>query len=202
MDIPEASPDPGSADRSRASLGRRSAAAAGSQADAMHCAAAFSEAYRQAVAAVPWRHCGHHGADRRFRSSWCFRTRRAGCRPDLVPRWAHRFTEPAAADAAKHKSWCSETTRFSVTRRTVCPVDLSVQDLAASHDPLAPTVAERARDRLPIRQAVTAIWRPGRDRPIQQAGDACRADLAAESCCSVPTRSTAAPGRLPYSQSW
>ncbi len=186
------------ADRSRANSGRSFDRRGGGgwlcrQADRYEHAAAFQASAKQPsprpVLLATLRY--QYGKRPTIRSSWCFSERDEQGVAQLT--WFGGRTaslEPALPMLQSMESWCRSFNASSVTGRTVCRSDRSVQDLAAHPTILAWLRRSGPRPRTDSRRR-RCIWH-GRaeNRPIQRAGDA-PGWPGSRSCCSAPTRACA-----------
>lgn len=128
----------------------------------------------------PHRH--HRRAAGQFGQVGVLRTRRRRRAPaDLVPGWAHRLAEPAVADAAEHgRGGARGAAVHRGSPGRAAGVDLPVQDLDSPHHLARNHDGGTRGDGTAIRRrGHRDLGRPGRDRPLQRAGDARAADLAA-----------------------
>ena len=151
--------------------------------EAEHYAAAFSEAYKQAVTPTDAINdiaifegltdnsvklvLSDHNYDDTARLTWYLGGRTASL-------------ESIAADAAI--DGCGSARRATIHRhsaRRIAGVDLPVQDHAATDDHAGVGGSGAGSDRETFRRrGHRDLGRPRRDRPFQRAGDACRTDLA------------------------
>ena len=154
------------------------------RADAEHYSVAFPEVYRQAF--TPHDAIGDIAIieqlqDNSVKLVFADGGRGPAGQPHVVPRRPVGVPERSASHAAVHGRGRPRGTPVHRDQgRRHAGVDLPVQDLAAPLDP-GGTGRRRARgDRDAVRRCGHRhLARPGRDRPVQRAGDAGRAHLAA-----------------------